>query len=508
MVRSALALLLALTLLGGAPLTVQAAPDAPTPALAFVNGSTASSTGIDLRVSWPPAAGTISRYQIQRRVDGGSWTSVQLASALARSATVRIRPWTTIRFRLRAYDGAGTAGPWTLTAPQWVSVAQESDDRIDYGSSWTTRTDSTALGGALRGSRTAGASAFFEFSGTHVAWVAQRGAKRGGATVDVDGQPQASVDLFAASKRPRRVVFSASWPEASPRSLQITVEGTAGRPTVEIDAFFTLGPALPAVLVGAGDIGWCGSEAPTQTAAIIEQIDGIAITLGDNAYPDGTAQQFQDCYGPNWGQFKARTRPTLGNHDYGTLHAAPYFEYFGAAAGQQGKGYYAYGAGTWRVYALNSECSNIGGCDAGAAQYNWLAADLAANPHRCVLAYWHRPRFSSGYHGGSTRMADITKLLYDRRADVVLASHDHNYERLARLNAAGNRNSTRGIRHFVVGTGGAPLYQFTRPPSAATIVRDNSTHGVLKVTLRVNAYDWEFMGTSGSFTDSGSDRCH
>ncbi len=162
-------------------------------------------------------------------------------------------------------------------------------------------------------------------------------------------------------------------------------------------------PAAPdAFMVAAGDIADC-TAGPAITAALVDSLPGTVATLGDNAYQRGTADEFARCYEPTWGRHKARTRPSVGNHEYGTPGAAGYFGYFGAAAGEPGKGWYSYDLGAWHVVVLNSNCTHVGGCGAGSAQERWLRADLTANPRRCTLAYWHHPAFSSGNaHGGSS----------------------------------------------------------------------------------------------------------
>lgn len=259
------------------------------------------------------------------------------------------------------------------------------------------------------------------------------------------------------------------------------------------------------VLVGAGDIASCSSSGDAKTASLIANIPGTVFTAGDNAYPSGTLVQFQNCYGPTWGQFKARTRPSPGNHDYATAGASGYFTYFGSRAGDPKRGYYAYNLGTWRIYALNSNCSAVGGCGATSPQTKWLKADLAANPRRCVLAYWHHPRFSSGAHGNHTKVAAFWEALYAARADVIISGHDHDYERFKKLTPWGSY-SARGIRTFVVGTGGATLRPFGTI-LANSLVRNSTTFGVLKLTLRTGSYDWRFVPQAGkTFTDAGSGR--
>jgi len=257
------------------------------------------------------------------------------------------------------------------------------------------------------------------------------------------------------------------------------------------------------VFVGAGDIASCSRDQDEATAKLLDNISGTVYTTGDNVYPDGTASQFTNCYGPTWGRHKNRTRPSPGNHDYHTSGASGYYNYFGTAAGDSGKGYYSYNLGAWHIIALNSEV----GYSAGSAQVQWLRNDLAANQKVCTLAYWHHPRFSSGQHGNSSRSQPFWDALYEYGADVVINGHDHTYERFAPQNPNGQADANRGIREFIAGTGGAGLYSFPsiQPNSQ---VRNNTTYGVLKLTLHSTSYDWQFVPIAGqNFTDSGSSNC-
>jgi hypothetical protein len=264
------------------------------------------------------------------------------------------------------------------------------------------------------------------------------------------------------------------------------------------------------VLVGAGDIANCNRTQDGSTAQLLDGIAGTVVTLGDNAYPDGTPTQFTNCYGPTWGRHKNRTRPSPGNHDYHTAGAAGYYTYFGASASPRDtnctsncQGYYSYNLGGWHIIALNSELAH----GAGSAQEQWLRADLAANQNLCTLAYWHKPRFSSGQHGNNSTFQALWQALYEYGADVVLNGHDHTYERFAPQNPGGQADPTRGIREFVVGTGGAGLYPFPAI-QANSQVRDNTTWGALKLTLHPTSYDWEFIPVAGqTFTDAGSANC-
>ncbi|MGH7289068.1 MAG: metallophosphoesterase family protein [Myxococcota bacterium] len=260
-------------------------------------------------------------------------------------------------------------------------------------------------------------------------------------------------------------------------------------------------------VLAAGDIASCNSTGDEATAALLDEHFGDVITLGDNAYPDGTAAQFQNCYGPSWGRHKERTHPATGNHEYHTTGAAGHFGYFGAAAGDPSEGWYSYDLGAWHVVVLNSNCSRIGGCTRSSPQGLWLEADLAANPRDCTLAAWHHPRFSSGAsHGSSTTTRDLYDILHSHRADLILAGHDHNYERFAPQDAFGIADPA-GPTQFVVGSGGASL----RPMGGIepnSLTSAGNVYGVLKLTLHETSYDWEFLPAAGfSYTDGGSASC-
>lgn len=259
------------------------------------------------------------------------------------------------------------------------------------------------------------------------------------------------------------------------------------------------------VLVGAGDIADCGSDGDEQTANLLDSIPGTVFTAGDNAYDSGTDSEFARCYAPSWGRHKARTRPSPGNHDYRSHNGGPYFAYYGLQAGEAGRGYYSYGLGAWHIISLNSNIS----MKAGSPQEQWLRADLAANRTPCVLAYWHHPRFSSGTeHGSDQSSQPLWQALYEFGADVVLAGHEHNYERFAPQTPTGVADSARGLREFVVGTGGADHYPFGAP-IANSEVRNGETWGVLKLTLEPESYRWRFFPVRGkAFADSGLARCH
>jgi acid phosphatase type 7 len=293
----------------------------------------------------------------------------------------------------------------------------------------------------------------------------------------------------------------------SPASLPIAFNSEGGE-----DLSRQQKPAQP-ILVGAGDIADCSSEYQANqakaTAKLLDNIEGSVFTTGDNAYPSGTDEDFENCYEPTWGRHKDRTHPTPGNHEYDTANASGYFNYFGAAAGDPSEGYYSYDLDDWHIISLNGECKEVGGCEEDSPMLRWLKEDLAANPKRCTVAYFHEPLFSSrGMHGNNPKMKPSWDILYQAGVDVVVNGHDHAYERFAPQDPNGVADSARGIREFVVGTGGAALRQIEEPRPNSEVQNDD-TYGVLKLTLHATSYDWEFVPVAGqTFTDSGSESCH
>lgn len=269
-------------------------------------------------------------------------------------------------------------------------------------------------------------------------------------------------------------------------------------------------PAGSIVLAGAGDIAYDGTQ-DEQTSALLDAIDpDIVFTLGDNAYERGTAKEFRDWYRPTWGRHRPITRPAAGNHDYRTRNASGYFGYFGARAGDPAKGYYSYEAGAWHVVVLNTNgegaCATIS-CNGGSAQERWLRADLAASQKRCTLAYWHHPRYSIGPQGTTSVTRALWEALYKDGVELALAGNDHNYQRWKPMDDDGEVDAARGIRSFVVGTGGKTPDGLGSHPNVA--VAKAGTAGVLKLTLRQGGYDWQFVPVAGrTFTDSGSGTCH
>jgi hypothetical protein len=279
------------------------------------------------------------------------------------------------------------------------------------------------------------------------------------------------------------------------------------------------------VIATAGDIA-CAGCAQAATADLLEQLLqtrhlAAVLPLGDEAYASGSLTEFQSFYSPSWGrpELLALTHPIPGNHEYVDTIAAGYFDFFDGRgdstgiAGPRGEGYYSFDVGGWHLIALNTSdnCRWVS-CDAGSPQHQWLVADLAAHPTTCTLAFWHHPRFQAGtISGEATAAAPLWDALFDAGAEVVLNGHEHGYQQLAPLNKAGEVDAARGIRTFVVGTGGGDYdTTFGGPRAGALEAKVVGTHGVLELTLRSNAYDWRFIAVGGATPagTSGSAACH
>ena len=256
------------------------------------------------------------------------------------------------------------------------------------------------------------------------------------------------------------------------------------------------------VSAGAGDIAVCGSDGAERTARVLDRLPGFVFALGDLVYPATTNEALTRCYEPTWGRHRSRTRATPGNHDWEIQSGAPYFAYFGEGAGPGGLGYYAVDLGGWRLVSLNSNIA----AGPGSAQYEWVRRELATSGPTCSLVLWHHPVFSSGGYGNNPHMKQLWRLLDTAGVDLVVTAHEHSYERFAPQDADG-RADLRGMRQFVVGTGGAE-----RRPFASVQVnseaRSSDAWGVLALTLRASSYDWEFIAVEGhSFNDRGTAQC-
>jgi hypothetical protein len=343
----------------------------------------------------------------------------------------------------------------------------------------------------------------------------RRGAKRGILRVRVPApvakrrhRSRARLVVWVERRQanPRKPASAASPPPPAP----------APDPVVAAAGDIACDPASPWFNGGLGTPAGCRQRYTSDL--VVNTGLAAVLTLGDHQYEDGAPAKYPLSFEPTWGRIRGIIRPAVGNHDYGIAGGAGYFDYFNGIgshsgpAGDRNRAYYSFDIGAWHLIALNSNCAQVGGCGAGSPQELWLAADLAAHPAACTLAYWHQPHFSSGPHrnddGGANPTGAFWRDLYDGGADLVLGAHDHDYERFAPQTALGSADPARGLREFVVGTGGRSHYSIStvRPNSE---VRNSDTFGVLKLVLHPRSYDWSFVPEAGgTFTDAGSAACH
>ena len=277
------------------------------------------------------------------------------------------------------------------------------------------------------------------------------------------------------------------------------------------------------VMIGAGDIADCTSQGDEATAALVDSVlkadsaaivEDVVFSLGDNAYPEGSDRDFARCFTPSWGdpakRIIKRIRPAPGNHEHYIFGASPYYKYFGKQAGESKKGFYSYNVGDWHVIVLNSEIvvNPVFTPEERKAQEDWLNDDLKFNPKKCTIAYWHNPRFSSGWHGSDRLLTPFWQLLYDNNVDLVLNGHDHDYERFKPMTPAGLVDSTRGIVEIVVGTGGGELRGIRSTVVPNSVARVQGHFGVVKLTLGKEEWRSAFLATNGQVYDPSGGRCH
>lgn len=305
-----------------------------------------------------------------------------------------------------------------------------------------------------------------------------------------------------------------------------TLAGTATALTLVAFSLPSIATARPHLIGAAGDIA-CDSrstsfndglgtadrcrQAATSDLLLDRDYDAV-LTLGDTQYRNGSLEQFQASYDPSWGRLKPITYPVVGNHEYNVPGAAGYFDYFNGVgaergpAGRRGRGYYSFDLGSWHLVALNSNCGEVG-CGAASRQVRWLRRDLGRTRKRCVLAYWHHPRFSSGGQGSASATAPFWRTLQRSAADLVLSGHDHDYERFAPRRSGGRIDRSSGMRQFVVGTGGNELLPLRRTGRGSQVAFDDS-FGILRMRLGGSGYRWWFESELGRVLDRGSARCH
>jgi hypothetical protein len=454
-----------------------------------------------------------------------------LTAALVASAAMILVVWSPPAARAATNGVANpsfeTAGASAADALNWTEGINHarSSDRVHSGSS-ALKSSYTGSGTSTRSDPiTVIPNTSYTLSG--YIWATNT---TGGAYLDMTDIPG---ELTLPSRQTGTwELVSGTWNSGSNTSLTLRLV-TDGSPTAPIwfDDISLSVASGDVVLAGAGDISCDPAKTPPSTTtcqqgptsdALLGINPAVVFTLGDNQYENGQLANFNAYYDPSWGRLKAKTRPAIGNHEY-NVSPRGYFDYFNGVgnatgpAGDRTKGYYSYDAGAWHILVLNSNCNKITGttngadCAVGSTQYSWLQNDLATHPNLCTLAYWHHPLFTTGSHYQDADLQYVKplfQLLYNNNADLVLNGHDHNYQRWTPQDPNGNRDTARGIREIVVGTGGRDLDGF--PISSANVeARDRNTFGVIKLTLHASSYDWKFVPEAGqTWTDSGSTNCH
>jgi Concanavalin A-like lectin/glucanases superfamily/Bacterial Ig-like domain/Calcineurin-like phosphoesterase len=467
-----------------------------TPSFAGTAGTApGDSTTVTVRVyDGTAATGTPLQTLTATRGGGGAYM-VDATSALALG---------TYTAQAEQSDGVGNVG--TSSANTFTVVAPPPDTTPPavtlttpgHGSSGSDTTPTFAgAAGTAAGDSTTVTVKVYAGTGTSGTLLQTRTANASAGTYSVDASPELALGTYTA------------------RAEQSDDAGNTGLSSANTFTVTSPPPPGDPILIGAGDIASCGDSEFTgheETADILDQFPTATVfTAGDNVYINGTSNEFAQCYDPNWGRSKNRTRPATGNHDYGTNDATGYFGYFGARAGDPTKGYYSYDLGSWHIIALNSQCSDIDGCGVGSPQEQWLRADLLAHQNVCTLAYWHYPRFNSGdVHGESFApyVLPFWNALYENGADVIVSAHEHLYERFLPQRPDRTLDLQYGIAQFTIGTGGYYFYDWgqIKPNSAA---RNNTNYGVIKFTLHPTSYDFEFVPIAGqTYNDRGSASCH
>jgi acid phosphatase type 7 len=276
-----------------------------------------------------------------------------------------------------------------------------------------------------------------------------------------------------------------------------------------------------AILIGAGDIGICGTNGDEATAQLVDSVlkadsaahvETAVFTTGDNAYPAGLDRDFVRCFAPSWGSprlgLMKLMRPSIGNHDYQSARGAAYYRYFGSRAGPAFKGYYSYDIGDWHAIVLNSELVYRGSSSERSAQEAWLRKDLSERGKPCTLAYFHRPLFSSGAHGASPQMKGLYEILSRGRVDLIINGHEHHYERFRPQTPEGIADSVNGMEQIIVGTGGGPLTGIRSRLAANSQVQVQGHWGVLIIVLGQNEYRTSFLEVGGRIWDPSGGKCH
>jgi len=273
------------------------------------------------------------------------------------------------------------------------------------------------------------------------------------------------------------------------------------------------------VVTAVGDIQPEGKSEHAEGTSKAAAEGDIILGLGDFQYQDGDLGDYNRWFDHSWGANVPKLYPVLApNHDQYWRSGSDPITYFngGGASGVRtpielrGHSSYSFERGNWHFLAIDDSCfRDEDHCDP-AELIDWVRRDLAAaSAYRCTIAYWHQPYWTSPTkkHEAFTPIAPVVEELGRAGVDLVLSAHQHGYERFHPQAATGERDDDRGIRQFVVGTGGIGLYPYLgTAENSAT--KQSSAYGVLRLELGDSSYSWRFVRTSGGqYEDSGSAQC-
>lgn len=426
-----------------------------------------------VKLTWETAYA--SEYRIETSDDGSSWTTrktltgqnggVDETALTATGRYVRIygtkrgTSWGYSLYELEVWGSIANGDTTPPTAPSGLTSTGTTSSSVSLR--WTAATDNVGVTGyeVLRNGSVVGTTSGTTFTDT--------GLASGTAFTYTVRARDAAGNLGPASN-----------------SVQVSTQPP--------------GPGDSITVVAAGDIASLTNRQHYETAKLIDQIKpNHILTVGDNQYDSGKLSEFTAHYDKSWGKYKSITHPATGNHEWED-DLKGYKAYFGAQAYPQGKPYYSWDAGEFHFVSFDSYPLYDNGSDS--TQLTWLKADLAANTKPCVIGYWHHPRFNSGEYGDKSVMAPLWNAFADAKADLVLAGHDHHYERLKPLNKSGSVDETNGLRSAIVGIGGDYLYNDVKPRAGVEKWFADS-HGVLKLTLSGRSYSWEVIDTAGKVRD-------
>ena len=307
--------------------------------------------------------------------------------------------------------------------------------------------------------------------------------------------PSPSATFYAAVSLPSDIPIPTQTTEPAPTQ---TTEPVQTSTATLLPLIFTATPTpQPLRFAIIGDYG-TGGQPEADVAALVKSWNPeFVITAGDNNYPSGSAESIDENIGqfyhefiyPYIGQYGEgadmnRFYPSLGNHDWDSQSAQPYLDYFTLPGNER---YYEFTWGFLHFFALDSDSREPDGVGRSSTQASWLRERLEASVEPWNIVYFHHAPYSSGVHGSTDWMQWP---FAEWGADLVMAGHDHTYERIERDE----------IVYLVNGLGGAPIYSFGIPVEGS-LVRYNDDYGALMIEANPASLMILFVNRSGETID-------